>query len=176
MLAWWDDELGYGIHAVEQGPDTNYAQTTAECVEAALAFADKIGFPDHGMVVGKPSDDFFTKEIKTMSELLGIFKSIAISRPIWLESDMRAHRNPRRMSMISRCADVLEKRLLSACPDCRNPGFGNTTLIVGAACSLCAYKTRVARAKLLRCEHCGYEAEEFLRETTDPVHCDFCNP
>ncbi len=176
VLAWWDAETQFGVHAVVQGPETNYAQLSAPDLSSALAFATRVSFPTHGVIVGKPGDPWFAKELGSIAVLEQSIVTALAAGPVWLETDMRAHRNPTRMAMIRRCAEALYTRLTHACPKCFRPGFGPVALIPGARCELCGEPTRAARAQKLACGGCGFTAEELLREHVPPANCDHCNP
>jgi hypothetical protein len=152
VLAWWDAALGCGVHAVEQGLQTNFVQTLAHSLEEARAFASEVGFPAHGVIVGKPGTLFFTKELPPQADAFEDAVSQALAYgPAWLETDMRAHRNPTRMAMIARCADTLAAQLRCSCPACDAPGFGPKASLRGARCERCSLPTSALRARLLGC-------------------------
>lgn len=177
VLAWWDAELGYGVHAVEQGLQTNFAQTRAQSLTQARTFASEAGFPSHGVIVGKPGDLHFNKEVPPHEHALEGAVTLALqSGPVWLETDMRAHRNPTRMAMIARCAERLAEQLRCTCPACEAPGFGPKAPLRGARCECCSLPTSAIRARLLGCDRCGHQQEEMLRESVPASQCDYCNP
>lgn len=175
VVAWWDAELGYGVHAVEQGLQTNYSQTRARSLAEARAFAAEAGFPEHGVILGKPGELHFNKDLQANALDDAVTKALR-SGPVWLETDMRAHRNPTRMAMIARCAHTLAAQLRCTCPACGAPGFAPRAPVRGARCESCNLPTSAIRARLLGCERCGHTQEEALRESVPAAQCDYCNP
>lgn len=176
VLVWWDAETGHSVHAAVQGPETNYAQTSATDLTQALAFADRVGFPSHGVIVGHPGDAVFAKDLTTRDDLQQVTGRALVGGPVWLETDMRGHRNPTRLAMIGRTATALAGRLNCACPACQRPGYGPVALVPGAVCSHCQHPTRSARARRWACAACAHHHEEPLRAQVSPQHCDRCNP
>jgi len=176
VLAWWDAQTGHAVHAMVQGAETNYAQQQVEGLDAGLAFAARSRFPAHGLIVGRPGDPVFLKEVTDEAGLRSALQAALMHGPVWLETDMRAHRNPTRMTMIRRVAQRLSERLRCSCPSCGASGFGPQALLPGAFCSQCRRPTAAARARLLRCDNCGHTQEEPLRSEVSPQQCEHCNP
>lgn len=176
VMAWWDQSAARSIHAMVQGPQTNYAQCLATDLNAGLNFASQSGYPSHGLILGRPFEPWFNKEIRDLSSLEQALVDGLRHGPVWLETDMRAHRNPTRMAMISRAADALALRLKSLCPHCRASGFGPVALVEGARCEDCGSVTRAARARTLQCGACGHTCEEAIRATVPAAQCPACNP
>ena len=77
----------------------------------------------------------------------------------FLETDVRAHKNPTRMEMIRLAAMDLAARLNSLCPACGAP-------------------TRETRAEVHDCLKCAHRLtrERADRQYADPGRCDYCNP
>lgn len=180
VLVWWDAELEYAVHVYVEGPETNYAQITATTREEALSFARMTGFPGQGIVVRRGGEGTesprYDKDCWSLSELA---ESVALALrdgPVLLETDMRAHRNPVRMTMIRRAATALARRLQDFCPCCGSPGFGPTGFVPGAVCEECRAVTDVPKARRLECEVCDHAAEEPIRLTVPPERCPSCNP
>jgi hypothetical protein len=176
VIAWWDSLHKYFVHEMIQGPETNYASVEAQTKDEAFAFVQRAGFPSHGVIVGHPGDPYFDKSINELSALRRAIGAALANGHVWLETDMRAHRNPTRLAMIERCAQALKTRLLTPCPGCELPGYGIHGVIAGARCEHCGEATRAARAHQLRCSACGYEAERVISETVSAERCDYCNP
>lgn len=164
--------------------DTNFAHAVVATPEAGLAFATKAGFPAHGVIVmgvmdGKPAPQLVLfKAIATETELLAVVEqTIALTGAAQVETDMRAHRNPRRMRAIRRAMIDLVRRSRSRCPACARPGFALTGRVSGLPCTWCAAPTHLARAAIWTCEGCGHREERPVAATSaDPVHCEECNP
>lgn len=176
VLAWWDAHDEHVVYAAVQGPDTNYEQTAAATWADAQSFAQSVGFADHGVIVGKPGQPFF---IKDCGDWVGLEQQVRAGLkqgPVWLETDMRAHRNPTRMAMIRRCAEQLADLLQSHCPACHSTGFGEVLPIYGATCEACGAATAALKGKKTRCTVCGFTEHETIRSTVPPARCEHCNP
>jgi C4-type Zn-finger protein len=95
----------------------------------------------------------------------------------FVETDMRAHRNPTRMRAIKRATLDLVRRFRSPCPVCAAPGFAVTERLVGLPCSWCGEPTLAIKAEVLSCAACGHRIERLAPATTaDPGQCSGCNP
>lgn len=176
VLVWWDAQEQRAVVAMTQGASTNYAQCTATDWNQARDFAVQAGFPAHGLVVGKPGTQGFSKDCADWDALerqvgIGLGQG-----PLWLETDMRAHRNPTRMAMIAQCAHDLARLLQSGCPACHKPGFGEDTPLIGATCESCGSVTTAVRAKKTTCNACGHSVEVVVQATVPASRCEHCNP
>ncbi len=176
LLVWWDAQEQRAVYATAQGGQTNYAQCTATSWERAQEFAREAGFPEHGIIVGKPADAAFCKTIDNWHTLEQYLRQVLLGGPVWLETDMRAHRNPTRMAMIVQCAQELAQLLQCTCPACKRVGFGQQTPIVGAVCESCGLATGAVRAKRIQCGACGYVEVVELQRTVSAARCEHCNP
>ncbi|MCV2359811.1 hypothetical protein LNV08_12600 [Paucibacter sp. TC2R-5] len=177
VVVCFDAASGQHVHAAAQGPSTNYRQASVSSWPQASAFAEQIGFPGHGLIVGRPGEAWFDKELGSMEALKTHAAPAFLQQgELWLETDMRAHRNPTRMAMIEAAAEALAARWLQGCPACAAPGFGPIRLIPGALCECCAYPTGAAKAQLLACAVCGHEQAAPIRATVPAQRCEMCNP
>lgn len=176
VVVCYDAQRGHHSHAVAQGPQTNYRQGSFTERDAALRFAQEIGFPEHGLIVGRHGEPWFDKEVCSLPALEARMAEALKEGELWLETDMRAHRNPTRMGMIQAAAEALAARWLNACPACGASGYGPVRLLIGARCEYCAHPTGAARAQALACAACGHETEQLLRETVPAHRCEMCNP
>ncbi len=104
LLVWWDAEEGRAVQALVQGGATNYAQCTVSNWQEAQAFASMVQFPSHGIIVGKPGEAYFSKDVDDPQELQARVKEGLAIGSLWLETNMRAHRNPTRMAIIALCS------------------------------------------------------------------------
>lgn len=163
---------------------TNFLHDTVDTVEAAMAFAERIGFPRHGLIVMASSDGdpdpgkFLSKGIDTLENLAAaVAQAIALSGAAHVETDMRAHRNPTRMRAIKRATIDLVRRYRSPCPQCARPGFAITERPPGLPCAWCGGPTNALRAEVSVCAGCGHRIERPVEATTaDPGQCNKCNP
>ena len=176
LLVWWDAAEGRSVQAMVQGGATNYAQCTVSSWQDAQAFALEMQFPSHGIIVGKPGKAYFSKDVTDLQELQARVTEGLVIGPVWLETDMRAHRNPTRMAMIALCAQRLSDLLRRPCPGCARIGFGLESPVAGALCSQCGLPTLAMRAKRIQCGFCNFALEEIVQATVSPSRCERCNP
>lgn len=170
-----------GHHATT---DTNFGHAVVSDVAGGMIFAERIGFPDHGVIVmgcrdGRPAHDLaLFKDIATVGDLTAALGGvIAMLGTAFVETDMRAHRNPRRMRAIKRATVDLVRRAKSLCPNCSRPGFAVTERLAGLPCSWCGDPTSLVRAEVLSCAGCGWRVERaFGTALAEPAHCAGCNP
>ena len=170
-----------GHHATS---DTNFAHAVVSDVGAGLAFAERAGFPAHGVVIlgtrnEQPAPDLAL--IKSAEDCAGLVAAIgntlAKCGAAFIETDMRAHRNPRRMRAIRRAMIYLIRKARSPCPDCRQPGFAITERLSGLRCTWCSAPTLLTRADVWTCSSCGLRREQPVTAIkADPGHCPECNP
>mgnify|MGYP007080251040 CR=1 FL=1 len=164
--------------------ETNYSGQAIESIAAAQAFVERIGFPSHGVITmrarnGAPLGEMITKDAANVDALLQqVEQLLRADGAAWIETDMRADRNPTRMRSIQRATEVLARAALSRCPSCASPGFVVVDVLRGLACHDCGRPTSRPRADILRCSLCQH-AEE--RPTGGPrtalaATCDWCNP
>jgi hypothetical protein len=182
VLVWIDDENKLEIIATAQGK-TNQAHSCVTSWEEIEAFANKVGFPEHHLIIRPQgeNDPNIRKGIASWDELSQNFiwaQSYSNNGSIFVETDMRAHANPTRMNTIGLAAKELAKKLSSVCPSCGSPGYWIIERIAGLKCERCGQPTQVTRAEIYGCSKCGYKA---TIERTDllyanPGHCDYCNP
>lgn len=170
------------IHARHLSTATNFAGQAFSSLEELEAFASKVGFPSHGLILRRSKD-----------ELEGILKGIIDPNQLrksasqlletqgagFVETDMRAMFNPSRMQVIGETAQLLLKKLNSLCPSCQLPGFAVTTADPGLPCNLCGTPSSATLAHLLVCSHCQHEEKVLFphgKKTEDPQYCQVCNP
>jgi hypothetical protein len=170
----------------ELSANTNHNHLVVESVDQALQFAQKVGFPEHGLVVmfdEFPNDQTeVIKGITTEAKLIEAVNWILKNSPTGkahLETDMRAMYNPTRMKNIEKATRDLLRKIHSCCPKCSMPGFEITSRIRGLPCALCYMPTSLTRAVIYQCQKCGFTQEELFpdgNEYAEPVNCNFCNP
>ncbi len=159
--------------------DTNFASREARTFAEAREFADRIGFPDHGLLLAPPGDaGHFTKDMEGFEALdAAVAALLAAHGCLHLRTDMRAHRNPTRRRSIARAAADLALRLDQRCPDCAFPDWRGV-LRPGRPCGWCGTATFDSVDRLYRCRSCGLERIEAIDpdRKADPAHCPSCNP
>lgn len=179
-----DRTMGLELVGHYATPDTNFAHAVVTDLAEGLGFAGRVGFPDHGVIVmgcrdGQPApDDTLIKDAATPDALaLALRQAIATADAAFVETDMRAHRNPRRMRAIKRATIDLARRARSRCPDCGRPGFAVTDRLPGLPCSWCGEPTLRTRATVQSCASCGLRVERAGESrSADPAYCGACNP
>lgn len=177
VLAFWDAELNYAIYGWVQGAQTNYNHTTVTTMQQAQQFANRIGFPLHGIIVGQANQPIFNKDLNSDAALAAYLTPLLLSGdPIDLNTDMRANRNPTRRLMLARCAEALAQKLNCACPQCHAAGFAITKHIAGALCEYCHLPTTMPKASVWHCPLCQFEQIQTIDTRATQGQCQYCNP
>jgi hypothetical protein len=180
-----DRETGLELTGHDTSPETNFDHAVVSNVAAAIEFAERAKLPDHGLIVigcvdHQPAhDEALIKDITDRESLeAAVNKVVDKCGAAFVETDMRAHRNPTRMSAIGRATVDLVRRFRSRCPGCGHPGFDVTERVPGLPCAWCGEPTRLIERKILRCHSCGYHEERSATDktTADPGQCEGCNP
>jgi hypothetical protein len=179
-------DQSYGLELIGQvfSTETNYRHQMVGSLQEARQFAQKVGFPEHGLVV--MGGDSLTeappiiKGITCEDQLADAFQvALRYSHKVHIETDMRALYNPSRMKVIRQATEDLLRKIAQTCPKCSWPGFDIVKRKPGLPCTLCHQPTQLTRSALYRCEHCGFSEEELFpdgRSTADPGECEYCNP
>ncbi|NJM96014.1 MAG: hypothetical protein HC800_01270 [Phormidesmis sp. RL_2_1] len=172
--------------------ETNFQSQTVRSAQEALAFAQSIGFPEHGVVVMQASQaepqTAIAKGITTEADLvqavnLALDQSLALEPAlqgkVHLETDMRALYNPTRMNAIAQATQDLLAKISQPCPHCHYPGFTIVQRRPGLPCNLCGAATLLTLSVLYRCQHCQFQQEQPFPDSVqfaDPARCFYCNP
>ena len=174
------------IIATELSFETNHAHLSIETVEEALSFAEKVGFPNHGLVVMSTADpqksDKIFKGITSQQKLIDAVEIILKSsseNKAHIETDMRAMYNPTRMKVIAKTTEILIHKILNTCPNCEFPGFDIVETRPGLPCEMCGLPTNSIKSEIYQCKKCNHqEIKEFPNNIkyADPMYCDYCNP
>jgi len=179
-----DTKNNLEIRGHYRSTETNMNGTYISNIEEACDFALKCGFPDHGVIVRKSerSKDEIYNNIVTHTDLkqrvVKLLKRL-FTRKIYIETDMRAHRNPTRMQNIAKATEDLIKNMKSLCPQCRLPGFVVVDVKRGIPCSSCGRPTDRPNTLIYRCFKCDYSQESTIVDaptSVDAGQCEYCNP
>ena len=170
----------------EFSTETNFNHRVVEKLDEAYNFAQKVGFPEHGLVVSfQPSAKDNSEIIKGITTEAKLVESVnfAISNSwdgkVYLDTDMRALYNPTRMKNIAKATHDLLKKINSQCPKCSAPGFDITDTIQGLPCEMCNMPTSLILAVTYQCQKCGFSQEKLFphgRKFAEPGQCMYCNP
>lgn len=186
MVLLLDTVNEFEIIATELSFETNHSHTSIQTVEEGLLFAEKVGFPEHGLVVmstanPEKSEKIF-KGITNQQELIDAVKITIESSPenkAHIETDMRAMYNPTRMKVIAKTTETLINKILNTCPNCNVPGFDIIDTKPGLLCEMCHFPTNLIKSEIYQCQKCHYqETKDFPNNTkyADPMYCNYCNP
>lgn len=160
--------------------ETNFDGTAIESMPELLAFAERVGFPAHALILKRSKDDFseMVKGITDQDTLVKAYQKMSTKGSVFAESDMRAHLNPTRMKNIEKLAERLGERLSAFCSACGSPGFGITGVERGLACAQCGSPTRSVKYTIHSCAYCDHQQKELRtdKKYEDPMYCDLCNP
>jgi hypothetical protein len=164
--------------------DTRAGGEHATTIDAVRAFAGRMGFPGHGLVL-RPAEqvaqgDRIVKGIQDPGQLVReAERFIAGHGGVWVETDLRAMMNPTRMAVITETAERFVRELATPCPACGAVHFRVTGTVIGLLCAWCGTPTEGVRALVRSCWRCGHSEERTRddgRTTADPQHCPACNP
>ena len=179
-------DRGSGLELVGRyaTPATNFSHLVVTDVASGRAFAHRVGFPHHGVIVmgyldlAPASEIALVKDVAdddALSEALAA--TIRQCGAAFIETDMRAHRNPQRMRTIKRATLDLIRRAHSRCPACAVPGYGVTGRVSGLPCAWCQEPTDLTRAEILSCAACDHRVERPVAAlAAEPGQCPHCNP
>lgn len=159
--------------------ETNHAGAACDSVAAALDFAATARFPGHGLIVRTHADGAIIAadcaDDTALARVVGTV--LADHGRVWLETDMRAHRNPTRMRAIGAAARDLAARLGARCPRCATPDF-TPRAETGRPCADCGGPTHAVWRMVATCAACGYHDARVddPERLADPGLCPECNP
>jgi hypothetical protein len=185
LLVFIDDERGFHLHEMLISEETNYAHACVSTLEQAHQFLNSAKFPSHGVIL-RPNDwqdhRMIFKDAETITAFNKAFDICKLSSSdgqVWLETDMRAHRNPSRMSVIATLAEKLARRLATPCPSCAVPGWGKTGVYRGLECEMCRTETEMVKADIFSCVMCDYSESKPRLDGlwyAPQEYCPYCNP
>ena len=162
--------------------NTNFAGQAVSTWEDLASFAQKVGFPEHSLILRKEKDakEAIFKNIKDEQALKKYFNQLFQEHgKAFVETDMRAMNNPTRMQVIKETTEKLIKTIQSTCPNCNCPGFTIKEYKEGLPCEWCNRPTKSIQSVLYECKKCAHQKEEWYpkkKQKEDPQYCDYCNP
>lgn len=185
LLVFVDDIKGFSVMEEIVTHETNYAREECATLHEVVTFANRVGFPSHGLIVrtvGNADTALIRKGIVTDDQLARAFSEAIGTSPMGratVETDMRAHLNPTRMRVLRRLGARLVRRLRTICPRCDCPGFGRTGSERGLPCSDCGEPTEMTLHEIHACPRCAerrHQPRADGQTSASPQHCPFCNP
>jgi hypothetical protein len=162
--------------------NTNLNGRSIESEADAIAFADAIGFPEHGVILKNAENNFtwVKKDLKSMAALReNVAEALQKFGSFWMETDMRAMNNPTRQTIIAAATMDLANNAKRTCTKCQTPGFRITKYHPGLPCSACGLPTSLPLYATLSCLKCNHTEKLMFpkgEKTADPGNCHFCNP
>lgn len=161
---------------------TNFSGAQFSDLSSVKEFAEKVGFPEHGLILRKKAQDV-EGLVKGIDSWILLVKNVLahLSRygSVFVETDMRAMHNPLRMKVIEKVTHKLVEMILNDCPRCKTPGYDICEVVQGLQCSACGSATKSTLAYQYKCRSCNYSSiKEFPngKELESPQFCDYCNP
>jgi len=164
--------------------ETVFGGEECSTLRAVLAFAERMKFPEHGLVM-RPKErwergDRMHKGIHEQEQLRHHADALLTAHgSVWVETDMRAMANPTRMAFIAETAERFAGELARSCPSCGELYFRITGTTPGLPCGLCGWPTASIRSYTRSCRACSHSEQEKRpdgRTEEDPRYCDHCNP
>lgn len=170
------------IIARELSLETNFSGEKITSIEQLYEFAQNANFPSHGLIIKDTEAKSKTihKDISEWATLKSVYDIVSKdSNEVWVETDMRAHRNPTRMKVIEKATQNLIQKIHTQCPECQTPGFDVTKVMKGLPCKWCMSPTESTFALQSNCKKCNYESLEKYpngKQYESPEFCSYCNP
>jgi len=180
LLLWHEAETGREIieQALDDRPSYDHAEV-ADLAEAEALLA-RVAFPATALIVAASADALpvakGVRDHDALAAAIGRAVACSADRRAFLQTDMRAHMNPRRMEVIAGLAGRIAQRLSTPCPHCRAPGWGLLRRDPGLPCGDCGTSTALVAHDIHGCTACGAEDRTARTGTADPAHCPYCNP
>lgn len=178
VLLWHDSRTGQEIVEMTADHTPAFGQVAVTGAAAPGAFLAQIGFPATAVIVQPAAAAAPVARGITDGPALedAIRAAQALTGVALVSADMRAHMNPRRMSVTAELARRLARRLAVPCPACAAPGFGRLRVLPGLPCRDCGTKTGLIGAEIHGCTMCGQEHCLPRPGQADPAQCPACNP
>ncbi len=183
LVLLYDKKENFEIYGVSESGETNMDHLETDSFDEVKVFADKIGFPEHFLIIRPDSSDseHIIKGINHFDWLEKAYEEcMAISKTgkVFLETDMRAHANPTRMNNIKKATEDLIEKLKNLCPNCQAPGFIASDKEKGLPCELCGLPTNLVKKYISVCHKCKFKNEELYPNgtTASAQYCNHCNP
>ena len=179
ILVLLDLENNICISAKVLSTNTNFCGESIPDWQNAKAFADKIGFPEHALILRKTQGDNVNliKGIKDWDLLEQSFLEYSAKYgSAFLETDMRAMHNPTRMTVIEQVTHKLVEKILNDCPRCKTAGYDICEVVTGLPCAQCKRPTDGVLAYQYKCASCKYTSVKEFPDGKIEESPQYCNP
>lgn len=181
-----DQEYNLEIVGTALTTDTYFRHKVVNRFDEAVKFAESAGFPETAMVV-KVKEQSVNQEdiikgitsVEMLKEAFLLCLKKSADETVFIETDVRAMYNPKRMKNIEAATKDLVKHIQSLCPTCDWPGYRAVGSKKGLPCEWCRQPTDLTLSLHYACKKCGHEEDQFYpegKEQADPGHCSYCNP
>lgn len=161
--------------------ETNYLKCDISSLDELAHFANKVGFPSHGIIMtaGTYPDVVTYDNMHSWDTLQRQFFNLLSNYDVVnIEADMRARQNPTRMKIVKEACQKLIVKLNHVCYKCGTPGMELDEERAGLPCMLCENPTKGILSHIYKCQKCGWKEEQFYpnkRRLENPIYCDPCN-
>lgn len=180
LILWHDTTTGHEVieRLTDEAPV--YDRIEIKGIDDLAPFFARTRFPETALVVTPVG--LGPKGVADPAALATAVTEAIARSPVaraLVQTDMRAHMNPRRMETIGKLAERFATRLATPCPACGAPGWGLLRTEPGLPCAECDTPSALVRVEVYGCTACGH-AETRPRQdgktTADPANCPMCNP
>lgn len=183
LVLLYDKREKYELYGVHESSETNFSHIKTDDFKVALTFAEKIGFPEHYVIIRPDHENAkgIIKDIDSYEQLEKAFlicSKLSKTGDVFIETDMRAHANPTRMKNIQKATEDLVSKLLSLCPTCGATGFIATDTVRGLPCEWCGKPSEMILKYIYSCRKCKHTEEKYFPngQWANSRYCGFCNP
>ena len=175
-LVYIDLERNIEIYGQSSSLDVCHEKLHHEDVDRLSHFLIQIDFGAQGLQLKDANTNKIIEKGITAHSVLNDFLQ---HYPDWiLETDLRAHLNPKRQAQIVAAAQNLIARSQSLCPKCEAPDFWITDYLGKLPCCQCQQASNTYQSLKYSCVNCAFERIETRQDLhcIDPEFCPFCNP
>lgn len=177
-----DDMHGVVFEGWATSTAVTAARQQVHDVAEVEAFVRRVGFPEQGVLVRyhRAAGVQWHKDAATLDDIAQLVQCIwrnGRDSEVWLETDLRAHRNPKRRGVIAQATTNLIENLRRSCAACGLPGMRQVAVVRGLPCAWCGVPTRQPKEIIYACVRCEYRTTAPHDDSTaSPEFCEGCNP
>jgi hypothetical protein len=178
-----DDIHGWVLEGWATASETTAARQQVRTLADVHEFVRRVGFPYQGIVVRYQTNGVVQihKDIDTIEALCTVVDRAhhANTSDVWLETDLRAHRNPKRRLVICEAAADLVRNAQRMCIACSAPGMRKIATVPGLPCEWCGTPTDQPSAFVYACVRCDHRVElshPDAHTAASAEYCGVCNP